>query len=193
VKRLEVGLVNISQSDIDGFENEALQHLDAVYRAAMALCRERQEAEDLVQTTYLKAMERFGTFKKGTDGKAWLLQILRNTWIDRLRHQRVIGTAVRIEDIQLAERPAAEEPVWSNACDLLENFSDEQVINALQELPDEQRLTLFLVDVERLSLRDVAEITGVAVGTVKSRSARARSQLKWKLATYAKELGLTGR
>jgi len=159
----------------------------------MALCRERQEAEDLVQTTFLKAMERFGTFKKGTNGKAWLLQIVRNTWIDRLRHQRVIGTTVRIEDIQLAERPAAEESVWSNACDLLENFSDEQVINALQELPDEQRLTLFLVDVERLSLRDVAEITGVAVGTVKSRSGRARSQLKSKLATHAKELGLTGR
>jgi RNA polymerase sigma-70 factor (ECF subfamily) len=75
---------------------------------------------------------------------------------------------------------------------LIENFSDEQIIKALSELPEDQRLTLFLTDVEQLSQKEVAQITGVAVGTVKSRASRARAELKNKLSSYAKEMGLMG-
>ena len=177
------------------FESSAMPHLDAVYRAAIALCRHGQEAEDLVQMTYTKALERFDSFQPGSNCRAWLLQILRNTWIDELRHRKVVGTVVSIEEGQpaIADPPHTQEAVWTNAKDVLENFSDDEVRRALGELPDDQRLTLFLVDVEGLSQEEAAQITGVPAGTVKSRTSRAREALKQKLMAHARDLGLLGR
>ena len=179
-------------ADRNEFESIALEHLETVYRAAVALCGNRQDAEDLVQTTFLKALERFDSFKAGTNCKAWLLQVLRNNWIDKLRRQKFIGRTFTLEEEVIAESPHRDETVWSNAQDLLENFSDQQVIKALSQLPDEQRLTLFLIDVEQFSQEQVAEITDVAVGTVKSRTSRARTALKKKLISYAKQMRLMG-
>ncbi len=176
----------------ESFEEIALPHLDAVYRAAVAICGWQGEAEDLVQDTFIKAFERFELFEKGTNCKAWLLQILRNTWIDRLRHQKTTGLVLPLEEEIVAGTIKDYETVWSNAEDLIENFSDEQIIKALSQLPDDQRLTLFLTDVEQLSQKEVAQITGVAVGTVKSRASRARAELKNKLSSYAKQMGLIG-
>lgn len=176
----------------ESFEEIAMPHLDAVYRAAVTICGRQSVAEDLVQDTFTKAFERFELFEKGTNCKAWLLQILRNTWIDRLRHQKVTGLTLPLEEEIVASVSEDHETVWSNAEDLLENFSDEQIIKALSELPEDQRLTLFLTDVENLSQKDVAQITGVAVGTVKSRASRARAELKNKLSSYAKQMGLIG-
>ena len=169
------------------FEEVALEHLDAVYRAAVAISGQGEVAEDLTQSTFLKALKSFDSFKPGTNCKAWLYQILRNLWIDRLRHEKVVGTTVTLDETLVATEPSDEKTDWSNADDLLENFSDEQVIRALKQLPEDQRLTLFLVDVEQLSQQEVAEITDVAVGTVKSRCHRARANLKIALANYAKE------
>lgn len=174
------------------FEQTALGHLDSVYRTAAALCGRQDEAEDLTQATFVKALERFETYTPGTNCKAWLLQILRNTWIDRLRQKKVRGTVVPLDEAQAVEEPEVEETVWSDAEDLLENFSDELIVEALRSLPDDQRLTLFLIDVEQLSQQEVAAITGVAVGTVKSRTSRARSELKRRLTTYAREMGFEG-
>jgi RNA polymerase sigma-70 factor (ECF subfamily) len=171
------------------FEETALPHLDSVYRAAYALCGKANDAEDLTQMTFLKAMEKFGSFKSGTNCKAWLLTILRNSWIDQLRHKKHAAHSVPLDENLLDPQPQAEEPTWTNAEDLLENFTDDQMIKALGQLPDDQRLTLFLVDVEQYSQEDVAQITGVAVGTVKSRTSRARNILKQQLQTYAKEMG----
>jgi len=175
-----------------GFEQAALPYLDNVYRAAVALCGRADEAEDLVQATFVKAWERFETFTPGTKCKAWLFQILRNIWIDQLRHKKVVGTAVPLDEALVAEESDVEDTVWSDAQDLLENFSDEQVIQAMKSLPDDQRLTLFLVDVEQLSQQEVAAITDVAVGTVKSRASRARNELKKRLLPYARQMGFTG-
>ncbi len=172
------------------FERVALPHLDAIYRAAVALCGQSQEADDLAQETFLRAFEHFESFQSGTNCKAWLLQILRNIWIDQLRRKKIVGQALLLEKQIIAERNHDNEVVWSNPNDLIENFSDEQVIRALSELPEDQRLTLFLIDVEQLSQREVAQITGVAAGTVKSRTSRGRAVLKGKLASYAKEMGL---
>lgn len=174
------------------FEDIAMVHLDAVYRGAYALCAKADTAEDLVQTTFLKAFERFESFQSGTNCKAWLMQILRNVWIDRLRHNKFTAQQMPFDEELIADEPHEDKAVWSNAEDILENFSDEQVIRALQELPAHQRLTLFLADVEGFSQDEVARITGVAVGTVKSRTSRARAQLKKKLTSYANEMGLTG-
>ena len=174
------------------FEQLALPNLDNVYRAAVAVCGRCNEADDLTQTTFMKALERFDTFKTGSNCKAWLFQILRNTWIDQLRHKKVVGSVAPLDEALVANEARAEETVWSDAEDLLENFSDDQIIQAMRQLPDDQRLTLFLVDVEQLSQHEVADITGVAVGTVKSRTSRARSELKNRLMPYAKDMGFEG-
>ena len=176
----------------ESFEEIALPHLNAVYRVAVAISGHQREADDLVQDTFLRAFERFELFEKGTNCKAWLFQILRNTWIDRLRHRKIVGQTMPLDEEIVAATSKDYETVWSNAEDLIENFSDEQIIKALSELPEDQRLTLFLTDVEQLSQQEVAQITGVAIGTVKSRTSRARAELKDKLSFYAKQMGLTG-
>ncbi len=180
-------------ADTKDFESEALPHLDAMFRAAVAICRNRQQAEDLVQITYLKALGRFKSFRTGTNCKAWMMRILHNTWIDQLRHRKVTGPSVPADEQLLAEPEKPEQTVWSNAEDIIENFSDEQVISAMKELPDDQRLSLFLTDVEGLSQEEVAGITSVAVGTVKSRTSRARARLRDRLMAHAKNLGFMER
>lgn len=180
-------------TDRKSFEQSALAELDSVYRAAYALCGAGPEAEDLVQATFLKALENYRSFRPGTSCRAWMLRILRNTWIDELRHRKVTGTAVPVEEALIASRPEARQTTWNNARDLLENFSDQQVIKALGELSDEHRLTLFLVDVQEMGHEEAAEILGVAPGTIKSRASRARAILKAKLQAHAEKMGLTGR
>lgn len=180
-------------ADKGEFESIAMVHLDAVYRVAVALCSDRVDAEDLVQVTFLNAFERFESFRKGTNCKAWLLTILRNKWIDQIRHRSTIVEVSPIQENIAARQIRNEEIGWSNCEDLLENFSDEQVIKALRELPDEQRLTLFLVDVEQFSQEEVAKIMDIPIGTVKSRTSRARARLKIRLFSHAKEMGfITG-
>jgi len=175
------------------FESEALGHLDTVYRVAWSLCRQKDEAEDLVQATYLKALQKFDTYRPGGSCKAWLLKILRNTWFDELRHRKVVGPSMQAEEMPLAGPDEGERLAWTDAADLLENFSDQQVIEALRELPETQRLALFLADVEQMPLEEVADVMGVPVGTIKSRTSRARAVLKGKLQAHAEDLGFTGR
>ena len=176
----------------NNFESEALVHLDALYRAAFALCANPSDAEDLVQQTCLKAYEKFGSFKKGTNCRAWLLRILRNNWVDRLRRMKHIEKSIEIDDDLLAQPEMPEETTWTDCTDLLDNFSDPQIISALGKLPDDNRLTLFLVDVEQMSHEEVARIMDVAPGTVKSRTSRARAALKEQLRAHAKEMGFDG-
>jgi RNA polymerase sigma-70 factor (ECF subfamily) len=175
------------------FEELALPHLDTVYRVALSLCRDPATADDLAQTTFLKAWRSFDSYRRGTNIKAWLLRILRNRWIDVLRHRKVVGPTAAVEEQLVSDRQHATETEWNDAEDLLQNFGDEQIIEAMQELPEEQRLTLFLLDVEGLSQEEVAEITDVAVGTVKSRSSRARRMMKERLTEHARDLGFLQR
>jgi len=182
-----------NKADTSDFERMALPCLDNVYRAAMVLTGRNDRADDLVQQTFLKALAQFASFRQGSNCRAWLLKILRNTWIDGLRHLRVAGVTVPIDEAAIAGEPEPEQTRWSNADDILENFSDEQVIEALRQLPEDQRLALYLVDVEGLPHDEVAEILGVAGGTIKSRTSRARAVLKDVLAEYARDLGFVAR
>ena len=177
---------------IDDFEEIAIPHLSTVYRVAVAMCGNSHDAEDLTQATFSKAFERFESFEKNTNCKAWLLSILRHKWIDLMRHRNAIGQVLQIDENIIAGREQNDEIKYSNCEDLLENFSDEQIIKALKSLPAEQRFPLFLVDVEQLSHKDVAEILDIPVGTVKSRASRARAVLRMKLFSHAKEMGFTG-
>jgi RNA polymerase sigma-70 factor (ECF subfamily) len=180
-------------ADRKEFERIALPHATALYRAALAMSRDPNVAEDLVQTTMLKAFGRFGSYRTGSNAKAWLMRILHNTWVDRLRHRKVVGPTVPVEEQLLSSDRETLGDYWSDPQDMMENFSDQQVIQALNELPPEQRVTLYLSDVEQLSQDEVAEITDVAVGTVKSRTSRARELLRSRLTDYARDMGIIGR
>jgi RNA polymerase sigma-70 factor (ECF subfamily) len=185
----------MAKSNRDGFEVIALPHIELVFRVAMTYCHDPARADDLVQETYLKAFKRFESFRNGTNIKAWLLRIMHNTWIDLLRHRKVVGPTVPVEEQRLAhpQPDGRDGNRWSNPQELLENFSDEQIIKALRDLGEEQRLSLYLVDVEGFSHEDVAAITDVAVGTVKSRTSRARHELKRRLESHARDLGFLDR
>ena len=185
LKRLNCRKVDLERKK-ETFEEIALPHLGVVYRAAVAISGRVHVADDLTQTTFLKAFKQFSSFEAGTNCKAWLLRILRNTWIDCLRRQKFAEKPLASSE-ELVASVGQRETVWSSADDLIENFTDGQVIKALSELPEEQRLTLFLIDVEGFAKEQVAQITGVRVGTVKSRTSRARAALKEKLLSYAKE------
>jgi RNA polymerase sigma-70 factor (ECF subfamily) len=189
------------------FESLAMPHIDAVYRAALALCGRTDQADDLVQVTYLKAWEKFRTFQEGTNCKAWLMRILRNSRIDQLRRQGLVQFLPLDEDALSAEHPQAPIRVGTDlglpqentaaavpdAATMLESFSDQQVIEALAQLPPDQRLALLLADVERMDHQEIAAVLEVPVGTVKSRTSRARAALREKLLAHAKDLGFVKR
>lgn len=179
------------RDNVSDFEQVALPHMNCVFRAAYALCGREQVAEDLVQTTFLKSLEKFESFKPGSNCKAWLLSILRHTWIDELRKKKFSAHQLgQSDELVEAHEPQAELP---NANNPLEAFSDQAVIRALGQLPEEQRLTLYLVDVEEMSYQEVAQIMAVPLGTVKSRSSHARAALREKLDAYARNMGFAGR
>lgn len=176
------------------FETLALPLMDAAYRAAVALCGRAEQAEDLVQETYLKAWQKFGTFQAGTNCKAWLMRILRNGYIDQLRRQGLVRFVALDEESPPAARTGGQpEDDARDEAAILEGFSDQQVLDALARLPDDQRLALLLVDVERMEHRDVAEVLDVPEGTVKSRTSRARAALRQTLLAHAKDLGFVKR
>lgn len=173
------------------FYDEVWPHAAVVLRTARFLSGNDTEADDLAQEVMLKAFRRLGQFQPGTDMKAWLLTILRNTRIDRLRARTAEKRDVSLEALA-GDPPAAEggNPLdaWDEPGAVLERFSDQQVIEALNALPEEIRWTLLLVDVEGLDHAEAAKILEVPVGTIKSRAHRGRGMLRGRLAPLAKDL-----
>lgn len=166
----------------------------AVLRVARILSGNDAEADDLAQETLLKAFNGIGGFKPGTDVKAWLMTILRRTRIDRVRAAASSAGTLSLDAIEV-EPPAApgsEETDLYGASpeQVLAAFSDRQVIDALQRLPEDIRMTLLLVDVEQLKLEEAAEVLRVPVGTVKSRTHRGRAMLRQALLPVAREMRL---
>ncbi len=129
----------------------------------------------------IKAFKSLDSFRSGTDTKAWLMTILRNTRIDRLRSAAASKANVSLEQLagepEAPAQPHAGEAAWENPGSVLEAFSDRQVIAALQQLPEEIRWTLLLVDVEQMDHRDAAVMLDVPIGTIKSRAHRGRAML----------------
>jgi RNA polymerase sigma-70 factor (ECF subfamily) len=170
-------------------------HRADVLRVARFLSRDPIMADDLAQECMLKAFRGLDKIVAGPGIKAWLLQILRNTWLDRLRASAARPVETSLGD--LSDEPATEVSVdtagtgvWGDPRAVLEAFSDQQVIDAVQGLPEEIRWTLLLVDVEGLSLQETAGVLDVPAGTIKSRSHRGRRMLREKLLPLARELRL---
>jgi len=176
------------------FERVALPQLSHLYTSAVYLTKDKAEAEDLVQMTYLRAFRFFDKFATGTNIRAWLLSILRNLFINRYRQKRREPTTVDWEKIDEVYESMVEQGENLGRGNPEQHFvsqmMDDEVEAALKGLPEEFRTAIVLVDIEELSYQKTAQVMECPVGTVRSRVSRGRRMLQVALRGYALQRGL---
>jgi len=184
-----------SSGSKSGFEEEALPHLDAVYRFALRLTGSAAEAEDLVQDTYLRAYKAWDQFEPGTRAKSWLFTICRNAFLrGRERSQRHDEIVSETAD-RTGPGPNPVNPVWVSALgadpegDFFQSIVDDRIVEAIAALPEEYRTAVVLSDIEGLPYAEIAQLVDAPVGTVKSRLFRGRRRLQEVLYEHAVEMG----
>ena len=173
------------------FEAAAVPFVDALYNTALRMTRNPQDAEDLVQETYLKAYKYYDKFTEGTNFKAWLFRILKNTFINSYRKRQQEPPQSAFDEIEdsFESQVSSDGSIPNPEEDALENVLDEDVQRALDALPDEYRMVVILADLEDFSYQEIAEILEIPVGTVMSRLYRARRRLEAEMLRYAQEHG----
>lgn len=177
------------------FEDLVLEHIDMLYAVALRLTRNVTDAEDLTQNTLVKALRFHEKFEKGTYIKAWLLTILRNTFINEYRRKSRRPALVELSGTEVAPQgnpdpEVAIRPREGNTSDLMELLADE-VRQAIEELPDDFKLAVIMADLEEKSYKEIADAMECPIGTVMSRLYRGRKMLRERLGDYAREQGVS--
>ncbi|HLL79313.1 MAG TPA: sigma-70 family RNA polymerase sigma factor [Ktedonobacteraceae bacterium] len=179
----------------EDFTAGVIAQLDSLYRTALRLTRNPQEAEDLVQETMLKAFRFSSQYQPGTNLRAWLFRILNTSAINRYRKQSTHPTPTSLpegEEFYLYNHIrdlSGQELTTAAEDEVLSHYLDEDVFNALNDLPYNFRMPVILADIEGMSYKEIAEALSIPIGTVMSRISRARRQLQQSLWNYAKEKG----
>ena len=175
------------------FEAAAMPFVDALYNTAYRMTRNSEDAEDLVQETYLKAYKYYDKFAEGTNFKAWLFKIMKNTFINNYRKKQQVPPQSDFADIEESFESQVSDQHKRKIMDpeeeLLENVLDEDVQRSLDELPPDYRMVVLLADLEGFSYKEIAEILEVPVGTVMSRLYRGRRLLEQEMLRYARDHG----
>ncbi|MEM9888327.1 MAG: sigma-70 family RNA polymerase sigma factor [Bacteroidota bacterium] len=173
------------------FDEEFLPVINALYNFAYHLSQNEEDANDLVQETYMKAFKAIDSYHEGTNAKAWLFRILKNNFINNYRRKSIRPTQVEYEEI--ANFHDEEDTQYSSYSDLrLEMFQHmmgDEITNAINSLPVDFRIVILLCDIEGFTYEEISKIVDIPIGTVRSRLHRARKLLKEKLADYAKSMG----
>ena len=178
------------------FTELAMEHMPSLYTAALRMTRNPADAEDLVQETYLKAYRAFNSFTEGTNLKAWLYRILTNTYINTYRAKKRRPEESDIDDLEnfyLYRRLGGLEGATAGRSaedEVLDHFTETEVKEAIEALPEQFRMAVLLGDVEGFSYKEIAEILDVPIGTVMSRLHRGRRALQKRLYEFGRQRGL---
>lgn len=174
------------------FEEEFLPQIDALYTFAYHLTYNEEDANDLVQETYMKAFRFIDKYNEGTNAKAWLFKILKNAFINQYRRKSKQPTQVDYEDItnyQEVEEDASISGYADLREEMFQTMIGDEVTNAINALPVDFRVVILLCDIEGFTYEEISKILDIPIGTVRSRLHRARNMLKDKLREYAQSLG----
>ncbi|HCV42320.1 MAG TPA: RNA polymerase subunit sigma [Bacteroidetes bacterium] len=180
------------------FEQEALPQMNALYNFARKLCRDDRDSRDLIQETMLKAYTYFHTFQEGTNCRAWLFQICKNSFINEVRRKQRQPVVLDLQESESGNRFRADGTPYRDfhlnmnnqgARDFATDTLSDEVQDALEALPSDYRTALILCDIENLSYEEVAQFMQTPVGTVRSRIHRGRAMLAGRLTEYAQERG----
>lgn len=179
---------NVIEND---FTNETLPHRDALFNYALKISGNTDDAQDLVQETYYKAYRHFDKFQSGTNSKAWMFMILKNSFINNYRKSKREPYKLDYEQIQNFYETVKSDRADENNLDqdFYNDLFDDELTEAIDQLPTKMREVFLLCDLEGYSYEETAELVGCPVGTVRSRLHRARHMLQETLMDYAKDKG----
>ena len=176
----------------DVFNREFMPHIDSMYNFAYRLTTDEDDANDLVQDTYLKAFRFIASFEQGTNAKAWLFRILKNSFINDYRKKSKQPAKVDYQEVETtynSEDAADASHTVDLRTDSVQDMIGDEVANALNSLPVDFRTVIILCDIEGFTYEEMAKILDIPIGTVRSRLHRARNLLKEKLRDYADSMG----
>ena len=188
--------MTVNMTTREDFTHDAMQHAPQLFSTAMRMTRNRSDAEDLVQETFIKAWRSFTTYQQGSNLRAWLFRIMTNTYINKYNAQQRKPAETELDDVEelfLYKRlGAVDQSQLSQSAEdqMLSLFTDDEVKKALEELPDQFRIPVLMSDVEGFSYKEIAEILEIPLGTVMSRLHRGRKSMQKMLYEYAKGRGL---